>query len=303
MPTLIDVIVLLLLMAYAATQLGVLVVWGVHTYYVRRGMPGLLAERWSFLDLWIGFHLALFLTFASLVSMAVWMSFLLMLFSPQSISMLQRALHTIDRNAPLFWTGLLWILLVQNAALVSVAIGFTVGKYGIDTGKLGLTWDWQAVRQGALWGGLAFLMTPLVELFSMGVLRLVLGASAFDRLMNWEKQTVALDSLLGSLQPGVIALGFVLVVAVVAPVGEELFFRGFVFNMLRHRLPFTSAVWLSAALFALLHVSVKNFLPILVIGVLLAWLYARTGSLWSSVMMHGTFNFLSAMAAILLGGR
>jgi membrane protease YdiL (CAAX protease family) len=303
MPTLIDVIVLLLLMAYAATQLGVLVVWGIHTYYVRRGMPGLLAERWSFLDLWIGFHLALFLTFASLVSMAVWMGFLLMLFSPQSISMLQRALHTIDRNAPLFWTGLLWILLVQNAALVSVAIGYTVGKYGIDTGKLGLTWDWRTVRQGALWGGLAFLMTPLVELFSMGVLRLVLGASAFERLMDWEKQTVALDSLLGSLQPGVIALGFVLVVAVVAPVGEELFFRGFVFNMLRHRLPFTSAVWLSAALFALLHVSVKNFLPILVIGVLLAWLYARTGSLWSSVMMHGTFNFLSAMAAILLGGR
>ncbi|GIV18271.1 MAG: hypothetical protein KatS3mg023_0022 [Armatimonadota bacterium] len=303
MPTLIDLIVFLLLMAYAATQLGVLVVWGVHTYYVRRGMPGLLAERWSFLDLWVGFHLALFLTFASLVSMAAWMGFLLVLFSPQSISMLQRALYTVDRNTPLFWTGLLFLLLVQNAALVSVAIGYTLGKYGIDTGKLGLVWDRQAARKGVLWGGLAFLITPLVELLSMGVLRLVLGASAFERLMDWEKQTVALDSLLESLQPGVIALGFVLVVAVAAPVGEELFFRGFVFNVLRHRLPFTSAVWLSAALFALLHVSVKNFLPILVIGVLLAWLYARTGSLWSSVMMHGTFNFLSAMAAILLGGR
>jgi len=97
-------------------------------------------------------------------------------------------------------------------------------------------------------------------------------------------------------------LGFILVVAVAAPIGEEIFFRGFVFNLLRHRTTFASAVWLSAALFALLHASVKNFLPILIIGVLLASLYARTGSLWSSVVMHGTFNLLSAMAAIILGG-
>jgi len=162
--------------------------------------------------------------------------------------------------------------------------------------------DWQAVRQGVLWGGVAFLITPLVELLSMGVLRLVLGAPAFTRLMDWEKQTVALDSWLETLQPGITMLGFILVVAVAAPIGEEMFFRGFVFNLLRHRTSFTSAVWLSAALFAVLHASVKNFLPILVIGVLLARLYARTGSLWSSVVMHGTFNFLSAMAAIILGG-
>lgn len=303
MLTLLDLIVLLVVMAYAATQLGILAVWGVHTYYVRRGMPGLLAQRWSFLDLWVGFHLALFLTFASLAAMAAWMGFLLVLFSPQSIPLLQRALYTVDRNAPLFWTGLLFVLVVQNAALVSVAIWYMLGKYGIDTGKLGLAWDWQAVRKGMSWGGLAFLITPLVELLSMGVLRLVLGASTFERLMSWEKQTAALDSLLESLPTGGVALGFVLVVAVVAPIGEELFFRGFVFNVLRNRLQFTSAVWLSAVLFALLHVSVRNFLPILVIGVLLARLYARTGSLWSSVMMHGTFNFLSAMAAILLGGR
>lgn len=53
--------------------------------------------------------------------------------------------------------------------------------------------------------------------------------------------------------------------------------------------------------FALLHASVKNFLPILIIGVLLARLYARTGSLWSSVVMHGTFNLLSAIAAFVFG--
>ncbi len=303
MPTLLDIILLLLLMAYAATQIGVLTVWGIHTYYVRRGMRGLLAERWSFLDLWVGFHLALLLTFASLAVIAAFVGFLLVFFAPHYIRALQQAFHTIDRDTPLVWAVLLPFLLMQNAAFVSVAIWYLLGKYRLSTGELGLSWNWQAVRKGALWGGLAFLITPLVELLSLGVLRLVLGASAFQRLMDWEKQTVALDAFLKSLQPGAIALAFVLVVAVAAPIGEELFFRGFVFNVLRNRLHFTSAVWLSAALFALLHASVKNFLPILVIGVLLARLYARTRSLWSSVVMHGTFNFLYALATIVLGGR
>lgn len=304
MPTLWNVILLLLLMAYAAVHIGVLVVWAIHTYYTRRGMPGLLANRWSFLDLWVGFHLALLFTFISLAAIAAFAGFLLVFFSPQHIRMLQQAFDTLDRNAPLFWVGLLCLLLAQNGALVAVAIWYMLGKYRMEPGRVGLSWDWQAVRKGVLWGGLAFLITPLVELLSMGVLRLVLGASAFQRLMDWERQSgMALDAFLESLQPGIIALAFVLMVAVAAPIGEELFFRGFVFNVLRNRMNFTSAVWLSAALFALLHVSVRNFLPILVIGVLLARLYARTGSLWSSVVMHGTFNFLSAMAAFILGGR
>lgn len=298
-----DVVLLLLLMTYAAAHIGALVVWGIHTYYTRRGMPGLLAERWSLLDLWIGLHLALLFTLISLAAMAAAVGFLVAFFSPQHVRALQQAFDTLDRNAPLFWAGLFCLLLAQNGAFVVVAVWYVLGKYRMDMGWVGLSWDWQAVRKGALWGGLAFLVTPLVELLSMGVLRLVLGASAFERLMDWERQNVALDAFLETLQPGVAMLAFLLVVAVAAPIGEELFFRGFVFNVLRHRLNFTSAVWLSAALFALLHISVRNFLPILVIGVLLAWLYTRTGSLWSSVVMHGTFNFLSALAAFILGGR
>ncbi|MCS6831714.1 MAG: hypothetical protein NZ749_13865, partial [bacterium] len=189
-----DIVLLLLLMAYVAAQVGVLVVWGIHTYYVRKGMPGLLAERWSLLDLWIGFHLALLFTFLSLAAMAALMGFSLAIFSPQHVRLLQQAFDTLDRNAPLFWLGLLSLLLVQNGAFVVVAVWYVLGKYGMDANRAGLSWDWKAARQGVLWGGFAFAITPLVELLSTGVLRLVLGASAFERLMYWEKQYVALDA-------------------------------------------------------------------------------------------------------------
>lgn len=301
MPTLLDLVLVLLVLVYASVQMAVLAVWGVHVYYVRRGKPGLLAERWSFLDLWMGFHLVLLLTFAMLVTLSLAAGVGLALFSPQYLGALKRAMLGLERSDPLAWVVALPVLLVQNVAFVATAILYVVGKYGLDVSRVGLRWDWQVVRKGVWWGGLAFLITPLVELFSMGLLRLVLGASTFQQLMDWEKHGVAMDAFLQTLQPGAIALAFVLMVAVAAPIGEELFFRGFVFNLLRHRLGLAPAVWLSAGLFALLHVSVKNFLPILIIGALLAWLYARTGSLWSCVVMHGTFNLLSALAAIFVG--
>jgi membrane protease YdiL (CAAX protease family) len=303
MSTLVEIVLLLLLIAYIAAQFAVLAVWGVHQYLVRRGQPGLLAERWSLLDLWVGFHIALLLTVGILLMMAFWGGVTLALISPRSLDALQRALLLADYGSPLIWAVLLPILVVQNVAFAVTAVLYMVVKYGLDAGAWGLRWDWSTVRTGALWGSLAFVVTPLLELLSVGVLRLVLGASAFQRLMDWERQTVAVEALLESLQPRLGLVGFVFVVAVAAPLGEELFFRGFVFNVLRYRFDVTAAVWLSAALFAVLHVSVKNFIPILVIGVLLARLYLRTRSLWSCVVMHGTFNFLSAMAAVIVGGR
>ncbi len=299
MSPVLQLILILLAGLYAAVHLGVLVVLAVHTWYVRRGKPGLLAERWSLVDLWVGFHVALLITVLSLLSMAFMLGFLLALQSPEHLRALVN--FSLTPAEPGALLALLGLLVVQNSAFVATAILYLVGKYRLELKTLGFTWDRQAIRQGVLWGAGAFLITPIVELFSVGMLRLVLGASTFERLMRWEQNTVALEAFLEMLQPGLTALAFVVLVAVVAPIGEEVFFRGFVFNALRHRLSFVSAVWISAVLFALLHASVKNFLPILVIGVLLARLYARTGSLWSSVVMHGTFNFLSAVTAMVMG--
>lgn len=298
MPALLEILLLLLAMAYAGAHIGVLAVWGVHLYYVQRGKPGLLADRWSLTDLWLGFHLALALTLVMLVSTAALGAFLIGIFAPHNLRAIEHLFLTIERDSPLVWAFLLPLLLMQNVAFVATAVIYLVGKYGLDIAKLGLLWDWQRIRVGILWGGAAFLITPVVELLSVGILRLVLGPSGFERLMNWEQNTVALEAFLQTLRPGLVVFAFVVMVAVVAPLGEEIFFRGFVYNLLRNRLSDPAGAWISAALFAVLHASVKNFLPILVIGVLLAKLYARTGSLWSCVVMHGTFNFLSAVAML-----
>ncbi|MDP2181374.1 MAG: CPBP family intramembrane metalloprotease [Actinomycetota bacterium] len=86
------------------------------------------------------------------------------------------------------------------------------------------------------------------------------------------------------------------VAAVIAPVAEEIAYRGVLYPALRNRWGVTAAVALSSAVFALLHFNVVWLgLPIWILGMLLARLFERTGSLWPPIVAHALFN-LSAVA-------
>lgn len=71
---------------------------------------------------------------------------------------------------------------------------------------------------------------------------------------------------------------------------EELMFRGLLLPWLRRRMGDGLACLLSALLFALLHLSVLGFASLLVIGLVLARLMTRFGSLWLPILFHGLYN-------------
>lgn len=89
---------------------------------------------------------------------------------------------------------------------------------------------------------------------------------------------------------------FVVIAVVFAPLFEEIFFRGFVHRGLRNSWGWWPAALTSAAVFSLAHFQITVFVPIFVLGVGLAWVYERTGSLWTSIAMHAVFNGLSVLA-------
>ena len=95
-----------------------------------------------------------------------------------------------------------------------------------------------------------------------------------------------------------------LIVVVLAPFVEELLFRGLVFGNLKHKSRL-GAYAVSCLLFALLHVwqfALVNrdityfFLMVqyLVPGVVLAWTYEHSGTLWTAFALHAVANALSA---------
>ncbi len=89
--------------------------------------------------------------------------------------------------------------------------------------------------------------------------------------------------------------GFSLVI--VAPLAEETFFRGFVFPGLLRSLGPAGAMAASGLLFGMFHIqdagTVALVLPFGAIGALFAWLYYKTGSLWTSIATHMLFNSVS----------
>lgn len=82
------------------------------------------------------------------------------------------------------------------------------------------------------------------------------------------------------------------VVVLAAPIGEEIFFRGFLYNALRRRFRVPLAAVISSVLFALVHVHPLLIASLFVVGVGLALIYERRQSLLASVAAHATFNLV-----------
>jgi uncharacterized protein len=80
--------------------------------------------------------------------------------------------------------------------------------------------------------------------------------------------------------------------SIVAPIAEEVFFRGFLFAGLWQRCPFWISAGGSGLIFAVVHLVPGAILPIGVLGFLLAWLREQTGSIWPSIVMHALNNML-----------
>ncbi|MFL5311211.1 MAG: CPBP family intramembrane glutamic endopeptidase, partial [Myxococcales bacterium] len=96
------------------------------------------------------------------------------------------------------------------------------------------------------------------------------------------------------------ALPMVITVAVAAPLGEELFFRGYAVPAFARSWGPLAACIATGAMFSLLHGNKIGFAGLWEIGVLLAVLRLWSGSLWPSILCHATNNGVAG-AAFLLG--
>lgn len=96
------------------------------------------------------------------------------------------------------------------------------------------------------------------------------------------------------------AVPMAITVTLAAPLGEEIFFRGFALPALRRTFGLLAAIVVSGALFSLLHMDPVGFVGLLEIGMLLAALRVWSGSLWAAVIGHAVNNGIAG-GAFLLG--
>jgi membrane protease YdiL (CAAX protease family) len=86
---------------------------------------------------------------------------------------------------------------------------------------------------------------------------------------------------------------------VLAPIAEEILFRGFLYRFFQTKMRTGFACMLNAGLFAAIHFNVASFVPLLILGILFTRCYQSTGSLAAPIAFHAMFNGFNILLILL----
>jgi membrane protease YdiL (CAAX protease family) len=90
------------------------------------------------------------------------------------------------------------------------------------------------------------------------------------------------------------------ILVLLAPLVEELLFRGFIYTKLRNSRKASSSIIISAAIFAGFHLEPEIFLPLFILGCIIGYIYEKSGSLWVPILFHLINNGLAFAAEMYL---
>lgn len=141
----------------------------------------------------------------------------------------------------------------------------------------------------------------------LGAAVLLLGGPLTHLLAGHHQVNQDVSVLAGNVPVGMRLLLALLVVCV-APFVEELVFRGVLLSGFARRMPIGWAMLASAIVFGCVHLPDFKFAwypvpPLVILGLASAWLRVRTRSLWPSITLHATNNFIAAIAWFVAAGH
>lgn len=90
----------------------------------------------------------------------------------------------------------------------------------------------------------------------------------------------------------------ILQIVVIAPIAEELLFRGLIFKLLREKTSFFVAATITSLVFSLIHRASLNILPLFVISFAFAYLYEKTQNIASPIILHAIHNTVNLFLLI-----
>ena len=148
--------------------------------------------------------------------------------------------------------------------------------------KLKTTRDELGLRGLPTWTDI--LMAPL------GLIVTMFGAGILMLIMKWlipginleQEQDVGFNNLIGRAE---MIEGFIALV-IIAPIAEELIFRGWLYGKLRARMTAVSAIIICSALFGILHGQWNVGITVFAMSVVMCLIRELTGTIWSGILVH-----------------
>jgi membrane protease YdiL (CAAX protease family) len=165
-----------------------------------------------------------------------------------------------------------------------------------------------ALRRAPLaeWLGLRWQAWRWVLLIAPGavmVMWLIFGGLQYSGYVEWMEslgvETVQDTVKLLQESKDPLVLGLMAAAAViVAPLCEEIVFRGYLYPVMKRFAGVWPAAICSAMVFGLAHGNLTALLPLFIFGGLLVFIYEKTGSIWAPMAVHFCFNSATVIVQI-----
>jgi membrane protease YdiL (CAAX protease family) len=214
-------------------------------------------------------------------------SFVVILMVSQILAATGSLSQTVPQNidtVTMVGSVLIWWGLILGPILVSLLFrGFKLGSvFGFDKMPVG--------RSVLL--GVSLLISALPMVFAVDYL-----ASALLKV-NPTTDAQEVIRIFENSSTGAQRIPIILLAVVIAPVAEELAFRGYLYGVIKRYFGAVPALVLSGILFALIHLNLPSFFPLLVLASAFALAYELSGSLLVPMTMHALFNALSLILVL-----
>mgnify|MGYP006275362577 FL=1 len=184
-------------------------------------------------------------------------------------------------------------ILFQNVSLVGLGIILVKQKYNFPIFKKLFSFKNKSeIILNGIIGGLAIL-------FSIMIINGIL-ASILYQFFGYKPPLQQVMVLLYQSKNVWVFLSYSILIVIAAPLGEEFFFRGMVYNYFKEKFGFKTGIILSASLFSLLHFHLWALPGIFLGGIALAYLYEKSDSIITSILAHMTWNGIVTLISFLV---
>ena len=136
-------------------------------------------------------------------------------------------------------------------------------------------------------GAVVVLVAPVMQLFEF----------TYDALHLAHPEQQSVEVFRQSKSSSLI-IDFLFQAVFLAPMIEELFFRGFLLTYLKTHVPTWPAILISAGIFAVAHQNLDSVLPLWVLGIVLGVAYEHTGCILLPMGIHACFNLTTGLTLL-----
>lgn len=128
-------------------------------------------------------------------------------------------------------------------------------------------------------GGILLLLIVMLLSIPIGYLNPQLDPQPYEEMLRSVTQEASF-------------IWLVIIGVVLAPLSEEMFYRGMIYPVFRHYLGPSWAVVIAGIIFGLAHLDLWRAIPLAVGGMGLCYIYEKTRSIWVTTVAHGVWNLV-----------